>query len=294
MSVDPDARSAALLKGAIDTHIHTAPDIYPRSVTVVEAAQNAKAAGMGAILVKSHCTDTADRAELARSLTGFPVYGGVTLNYSVGGLNIHAVRESIRQGARQIWMPSTSACSFLQEAGSVPHLAKTLPVGVDGLRILQPDGQLLPEIQPILALIAQHDIGLATSHVYPREAIALVRAAKEAGIRRLTITHPHADFLGYEVEQMAELASLGGLLEFHYAFTTPAVRDPSPMADLARMIRTLGPEHCILATDGGQAVNPPPHEMLRRFIAGMLKEGFMDEEIHTMVVRNPSWIVGLN
>lgn len=97
MPVNLEARSKALLKGAIDTHIHTAPDIYPRSVTVVEAAHGARAAGMKAILVKSHCTDTSDRAELASKLTGFAVFGGVTLNYPVGGLNIHAVRESIRR-----------------------------------------------------------------------------------------------------------------------------------------------------------------------------------------------------
>jgi Family of unknown function (DUF6282) len=98
MPIDTEARSTSLLRGTLDIHMHTAPDIYPRSVTVPEAANQAKAAGMGAILVKSHCTDTSDRAELTRRLTGFPVYGGVTLNYSVGGLNVHAVREAIRQG----------------------------------------------------------------------------------------------------------------------------------------------------------------------------------------------------
>ena len=294
MPLNVDSRSKALLQGAIDTHIHTAPDIYPRSVTVLEAAQNAKSAGMRAILVKSHCTDTSDRAELSRILTGFPVYGGVTLNYPVGGLNIHAVRESIRQGSRQIWMPSTSAPSFLREADSVPHLAKTLPEGVEGITILKKNGQLVPEINPILALIAEHDIALATSHVYPSEALVLVRAAVKAGIRRITITHPHADFLGYTVDQMVKLSGMGGLLEFHFAFTTKAVRDPFSVADLAKTIRAAGPEHCILATDGGQAVNPPPHEMLRLFIAGMLEAGFSEDEIQTMTKHNPGWILGLS
>ena len=59
------------------------------------------------------------------------------------------------------------------------------------------------------------------------------------------------------------------------------------------MIRTLGPPHCIMATDGGQAVNPPPHEMLRLFIAGMLEAGFSEDEIHIMTVKNPGWILGI-
>ncbi len=293
MSINVDTRSKELLKGAIDTHIHTAPDIYPRSVTVHAAAQNAKEAGMRAILVKSHCTDTSDRAELTSQLTGFPVYGGVTLNYPVGGLNIHAVRESIRQGGKQIWMPSTSAPSFLRQANSVPHLAKTLPLGVGGITILQKNGQLAPEIKPILDLIAEHGISLASSHISPTEGLLLVKAARETGVKRITITHPHADFLHYTLDQMMELAHLGALLEFHFAFTTSAVRDPFSVADLAKTIRTIGPQHCILATDGGQAVNPPPHEMLRLFIAGMLEVGFSDDEIQTMTVQNPGWILGL-
>ena len=39
MSLNVDTRSKALLQGAIDTHMHTGPDIYPRSVTVIEAAK---------------------------------------------------------------------------------------------------------------------------------------------------------------------------------------------------------------------------------------------------------------
>ena len=294
MPVNVDTRSKELLKGAIDTHIHTAPDIYPRSVTVYEAAQNAKAAGMRAILVKSHCTDTSDRAELTRQLADFPVYGGVTLNYPVGGLNIHAVRESIRQGGKQVWMPSTSAIPFLREAETVPHLAKTLPLGVEGMTILQKDGQLAPEIKPILALIAKHDISLASSHVSPAEGLLLVKAAREAGVKRITITHPHAAFLGYSVDQMIELGRLGALLEFHYAFATKMMRTPTPVAELAKMIRRIGPEHFIMATDGGQAGNPPPHEMLRLFIAGMLESGFSEEEIQIMTIRNPGWVLNLS
>ena len=292
MPVNVDARSRALLRGAIDTHIHTAPDIYPRSVTVVEAAQNAKAAGMRAILVKSHSTDTSDRAELASKLTGFSVYGGVTLNYPVGGLNIHAVRESIRQGGKQIWMPSTSSRAFMQRADSVPTLAKSVPLGVPGM-LITANGKLLPEIGPILKLIAEQDIALASSHVFPAESLLLVKAARQAGVKRITITHPHASFLGYTMEQMLELGSLGAMLEFHFTFTTRAVEDTVPVGDLAKMIRTLGPPHCIMATDGGQAVNPPPHEMLRLFIAGMLEAGFSEDEIHIMTVKNPGWILGI-
>ncbi|MGE5253398.1 MAG: DUF6282 family protein [Planctomycetaceae bacterium] len=293
MPSDTKTRSTSLLRGAMDIHLHTAPDIYPRSVTVLEAANEAKAAGMGALLVKSHCTDTSDRAEIVRRLTGFPVYGGITLNYSVGGLNIHAVREAIRQGTREVWMPSTSARCYLRHAGTIPFLTGTLPVGAEGITILQENGQLVPEVHPILELIAEYDIALGTSHVSPLEALALVKVARSAGIQRIAVTHPNAEFLGYTLKEMSELAQMGSLLEFHYAFTTAVAQKPHSVADVAKMIRAIGPAHCILATDGGQSINPPPHEMLRRFIAGMLEAGFSDDEIRTMAVRNPGWILGL-
>jgi len=293
MPFDTETRSTSLLRGAMDIHMHTAPDIYPRSVTVLEAANQAKAAGMGAILVKSHCTDTSDRAELTRRLTGFPVYGGVTLNYSVGGLNVHAVREAIRQGAREVWMPSTSARCYLRHAGTIPYLAGTLPVGVEGITLLQENGQLVPEVHPILELIAEHDIAVGTSHVSPPEALVLVKTARAMGIKRIVVTHPHAEFLGYTLKEMSELAQLGSLLEFHYAFTTPVAQNPQSVADVAKIIRAIGPACCILATDGGQSSNPPPCEMLLRFIGGMLEAGFSDDEIRTMAVRNPGWILRL-
>ena len=294
MPLNIDSRSKALLQGAIDTHMHTAPDIYPRSVTVLEAAKNAKAAGMRAILVKSHCTDTSDRAELSRQLADFPVYGGVVLNYPVGGLNIHAVRESIRQGGKEVWMPSTSSRPYMKDAESIPFLAKSLPLGVEGITIFQKNGKLVPEIKPILSLVAENDIALGTSHVSPAEALALVKAARGAGVKRITVTHPHASFLAYTIDQMAELARLGSLLEFHFAFTTKITPNAPSVADLGKTIRAIGPEHCILATDGGQASNPPPHEMLRLFIAGILEAGFSEDEIQIMTKRNPAWILGLS
>jgi hypothetical protein len=51
---------------------------------------------MAAIAVKSHSTDTSAQAETASRRTGFPVVGGVALNYPVGGLNPYAVQESAR------------------------------------------------------------------------------------------------------------------------------------------------------------------------------------------------------
>ena len=284
--------SAELVRGAIDLHMHTAPDIYPRSVTTYEAAVQARAAGMRAIVVKSHSTDTAARAELVRDLTGLPVFGGIALNYPVGGLNPHAVLETVRQGGREVWMPTTSARHFLSHAANAPILREKAPLDTPGL-VASEQGRLLPEVEEILDLVAEHGLILSSGHLEPSETLLLFREARERGVERLVVTHPHAEFVGMSVEQMREAGELGALNEMHYAFTTPAIQPPQKLGDIVATIRAVGIEHCILATDGGQSINPPPVEMLRLFIDGLVELGFTRDEIVYMTAEAPGELLAL-
>jgi hypothetical protein len=276
-----------LLRGAVDLHIHTAPDIFPRSLDAIEAAEDAKAAGMAAIAVKSHSTDTSARAETASRRTGFPVTGGVALNYPVGGLNPYAVEECARQGGRIVWLPTLSARHFLAGADNVPVLRDRSPMGSEGIVVTAEDGTVKPEVEDILALVREHDMILCSGHVSPAEALSVFRRAKEIGIDRLVVTHPHAAFVGATAEEMTELAALGAMNEMHYAFVTPVIVPPQTISHLAGLVRAVGVESCYLATDGGQAVNPRPVEALRLFIEGMLAEGFSPDELRFMTADAP-------
>ncbi|WP_032402308.1 DUF6282 family protein [Rhodococcoides fascians] len=280
-------QSKELLRGAIDLHIHTAPDIFPRSVDAITAAEEARDAGMDAIVIKSHSTDTAARAETASRVTGFPVSGGIALNYPVGGLNPYAVLESAKQGGRIVWLPTLSARHFLAHADNVPVLEAESPVKSEGIVVADDNGQLKPEIEDILQLIKEHDLILCSGHVSPSEAVQVFRRAKDIGITRLVVTHPHAMFVGAQPEDMRELASLGAMNEMHYAFVTKVIVPPQTMAHIASVIRAVGVESCYLATDGGQKVNPNPAEALRLFIEGMLGEGFSKDEIRYMTAEAP-------
>jgi acetolactate synthase-1/2/3 large subunit len=283
-------RARALLQGAIDLHMHTAPDVFPRSVTDVEAAEQAKAAGMAAIVIKNHGESTATRATLASALAGFPVFGGIALNHPVGGLNPEAVRETFRAGGVEIWMPTVHAAHHLKSPDAVVLFASQADPGVRGISILE-GAEIKPEVSAIVELIAAHDGILSTGHVSPEEAITLVRAARDRGVERILVTHPHAVFLGYTLDELRTLVRLGAVLELHYAFTTRAVTQPNTIADLAGLIQAVGPDHCVLATDGGQAFNPPPVEMLRRFVEGLLREDIPETALDVMVRANPSRIL---
>ena len=255
-----EKRAKELLKGAVDFHIHTGPDIYPRLVNDIEVANQAKRAGMRAVLIKSHATVTADRAQIARAVTGFPVFGGVALNWYVGGLNKYAVECAAKLGARQVWMPTTHAANYLKYVDHVPMFAKAMPKDVKGISLFQGNGGLLPELTSILEVIAKNAMILATGHLSPAEGIALIREAKKAGVAKIVVTHPAATFTSYSVAQMREALDAGAnFLEHVFNDCTPQVADPIPASALGDAIKAIGPEHCIMSTASGKgddAVHP--------------------------------------
>ncbi len=290
----PEKKAKELLKGAVDFHIHTGPDIYPRLLNDIEVAKQAKKAGMRAVLIKSHTTITADRAQIARFSTGFPVFGGVALNWHLGGLNKYAVEGAAKMGAKEVWMPTTHAANYLKYVDHVPMFAKAMPKDVKGITILKEDGMLVPEIAPILEAIAKNEMILATGHLSPPEGIALIREAKKAGVGKIVVTHPVASFVNYSVDQMREALDAGATyLEHVFNDCTPQVADPLPPSALGYAIKAIGPELCIMSTDSGQVVNPPPVKVMTRYIQEMLEYGFSEKAIRLMTTKNPARILGL-
>mgnify|MGYP002153783220 CR=1 FL=1 len=286
-------RVNGLLRGSIDIHMHTAPDVHPRSVDDVEAATQAKAADMRAILIKSHHTNTSDRAQIASNVSGFPVFGAIALNHAVGGLNFHAVLAALEMDAREVWMPTINSVPFLRRASSVPALAKAIPAGTKGISILDEKGKMVPELHKIIELIAEHDVAIGTGHISQDETMVLVEEARRAGVKKILLTHPTIDFLAYSKEQMTRLARLDVLIEHDYVICTKQVSAPVPPRHLADAIKSVGAENCIMATDGGQKINPPPVTMLKQFISDMLQNGINEEEIRVMISENPARVLGL-
>lgn len=289
-----EGKVVGLLEGAVDLHIHSAPDVYPRILNDVELARHAKEMGMRAIVVKNHFVDTAGRAQLATAVADFPVFGGVALNLSVGGLNRHAVDMSLRLGAKIVWLPTLHARQFLANKSHVANLAAVLGDSLEGLYLLNDDGSLNKELYPIFDLIAQRDAVLATGHISIPEAMAVVRAAAERGVKKIVVTHPLASFVGYRVGDMKELLDLGATyLEHVYNDTTRQVGHPIKVRDLYEAIVTIGPEHTIMSTDAGQWLNPVPAQQMGIYIKDMLNLGVSEQAIRTMVADNPARMLGL-
>lgn len=266
------------LAAAIDLHIHTAPDVRPRSVTDLEAAQQARDAGMQAILIKSHVTCTADRAQIAETAVGgVHVFGGLVLNQQVGGLNPAAVEAALALGAAIVWLPTF---------GGQPRTGVTV-LDADGPRSAPMEPR--PVVREIMALVRDADRVLATGHIGFEESLAVVRTAWDMGLRKVLITHPEWPGLDFGIGQLSSLVGAGVFFEHCYL----NARDRAGLERIAAQIRAVGVESTVLTTDLGQAGNPSPVQGMRSYIGGLLGLGFSPAEVDRMARQNPAGLLGL-
>ncbi|MEV7621792.1 DUF6282 family protein [Actinoplanes sp. NPDC089786] len=292
----PSETARRITAGAYDTHVHVAPDVMKRLVDDVTLAQRCAETGLAGFVLKSHYVPTAERAEVVRgTVPGVDVLGAITLNASVGGLNPVAVEIAGRQGARVVWLPTVD-CRNQRESraqapeGAVPPMWAQLQDDLAEQGIMAPaidvvgeDGQVVPALRQVLALIAKHDMVLATGHLSGPEIKAAVEAAADAGVRRIVVTHPEFTSQRIPVEAQRELAERGALME--RCFTTPHSGKISWEQWYAH-IREVGPEHSVLSSDLGQPFNPPVEDGLALLADRLLDNGFTEDEIHTMAVVN--------
>jgi hypothetical protein len=277
--------------GSIDMHMHPGLTKGLSRVDVIEAATQARDAGMKAIVFKSHDFTAAVALFVNRIVQGIKIVGSICLDYEIGGVNIHAVEKAIQFGAKIVWMPTFSS------SNSINMMRKQgLPLKGEGFSILDKSGRLVPEIGPVLSLIQQNDMVLATGHISPQEIFALITAARNIGIKKIIVTHPtDKEFMEkvLTLEEMQQLAKSGVFMEFTIIGILPNEFCHDP-AQLAKTIKTIGAEHCILSTDLGQPQNPTPVEGMRLFIATMLHHGLIPDEINLLLKKNPSALLGLD
>ncbi len=297
-----EAQVRELLKGAFDTHIHSAPDVLPRKFDDIDLAKRTREAGMAGFVLKSHYICTADRATLINKMfPGVTAYGAIALNNSVGGLNPLAVDIAGRLGNKVVWLPSVDSANELEnvagqkDESKLPYwmsIARELRAhGIAGewLEVTDEHGNVTPETRQVLDVIADHDMVLATSHIRPSAMLPVVKAAREAKVQRIVITHPEFPTTLLSIDEQKELARYN--VYFERCYTTPAT-NKIPWETVYANVRHVGPSSTILATDLGQTTNPHVVEGLGIFINNMLDNGFSQSEVRQMVHTNPGNLLG--
>lgn len=268
------------LDGVIDIHVHSAPDNVERSIDSIDVATLARDRGMRAIVLKSHYEPTATMAYIVRkAVPGIEVFGGIDLNLSVGGMNAVAVEHMTQVSGgygRMVWMSTFDAENQVRVSRDNRPFVRVAR-----------DGQLLPEVKDVIAVIAKRNLVLATGHTSPDEALLLVREGRRQGVRHMVITHAMQTPVLMNVAQMQAAAKEGAFIEF----VSGSIAGPAGAAKVdayADAIRKVGAEFCILSSDLGQKGNALPPDGLAAFFAALGARGLTAAQIDVMSKRNPA------
>lgn len=273
----------------------------------MEAGEALRQEGMGGAVLKSHYFSTVPFVKMAHERGFDNVWGSVTLNHYLGGLNPFALRASLgmqhngRQLLKMVWMPTVHAAAHLAVRKADGEKYDVPPEWTGGLITGTPveqvppicltDGTVQKDLKEILRIIADNDLILATGHISKEEVFHVVPLARSLGVEKIILTHPAYETTELTVEEILRLTALGGVYaEESYALMP--IDDLTP-TDVAAYIRGVGAEHTIMTTDLGQRNRMSCGEGMTLFASLMEAEGISADDIRIMAVDNPRKLLGL-
>jgi hypothetical protein len=279
------------MQGAVDVHLHSEPDLFPRIADDVGVARHAASLGLRAISLKCHSERTTSRAYMTmQQVPGIQVVGGIVLNRAVGGINPDAVEAALQLGARHVWMPTVDAAFHARTFGSTgayDKQASTVARSADtGIEVFDDAGKPIEGLFDVLDLIAQHRAILSTCHLSVPEIVKLVPAARERGVEKIMITHPFFKVPALDLDTLKSLVDQGAYAEFGYCTISP-MWNHATLVRQVEAIEALGAQRCILMSDGGQRHNPMPAECLRVFAQSVYESGVSEDDVQRMIKHNP-------
>lgn len=293
--------SRRLMQGAIDLHCHSGPSVMPRYCDHHEAMHEASEAGLRALLIKDHYYSVTPVTEMLNKHfkhLNVQLLSGVPLNNQSGGLNIYAVEHGIALGAKLVWMPTFSSANHIAHHKSdanfkFPKSEKRMMASTP-LSVLDADGKLLPEVGPILDMIADNDVVLSSGHLHISEIYPLFEEAKKRGVKRLLTNHP-TYIVDADLDDIRRLVAMNVYIEHSMCMFAENSKfkfyDPETLRSL---IEAGTVERTILGSDLGQAGNPTIAEGFRNVIEICLDLGYSEAEVRKMTSTNAAELMGLD
>ena len=317
-----------LLVGAIDSHVHAGPVLgsNPGHLDPIQAAIDARDAGMRSLVyydVFGWASGTAWMVN--RHVPGITTFGGYLMNSCHGGMNPRAVRTALNLEGGCRFISFGSHCTYYSASREATLIdGKPVPLKDAYPKFRQEElsravcipleDPIPPQLDEILSMVAEKpEVYLNTGHVSPQEAVRIVELAKRYGIKKVLIAHPARRAM--TIQQQKWAASQGAFLEgyagdlffpdtphTHY-YVEPEYMDRTCELDYytqvetfthwMRVIREVGPEHFVLATDYGIRSSPTPAQGMRLLISMLLDYEFTPEQIRQMTALNPACLIGL-
>ena len=275
------------LKGAIDVHVHADPcSLILRAQDYTEVAIECARAGMRAVVRKDHTYSTVGEAQAVQRHIDhlfdsgalgnrIEVYGGIPTRFAAEPA---LIRDALRlKTLKEIWM---------NPVNGVPL--------VDGARVK-------PEVVDLIKLAKEHGIGLnlgppnhsaAYDGIDDYDGLApLVEAVAKIGCPAC-LDHPLSSYNIDEIDKLTPPGVFAGLFCFPSlpSIIKGPLADPQETFDL---VRRLGPERCVVASDVGTMLEPSTLESMRLMIRFLSALGLSARDIDLMLKVNPAKLIGL-
>ena len=281
------------LQGVIDMHVHSNPDIRHRAYDDFELMEAGIRVGARAIVIKTHQGTTVDRAFLCnrhneiihQGDNDFTMFGSVTMNRQMGGINPWAVESGLKLGAKVIWLPTQSARNNMLKQNQDPS---DCVEGVQG-------GKVVPELLTIFRLVKDYDVVLGTGHVSPEECFRVVEAARDAGVKKLVVTHPEWWMVGMSLEDQVRIVKdYDVILEHCFAQPMGGGKYKSNLPMNLEAVKACGYKNVMVSTDGGQVENPDWEIALEQYMQYLSDHGVGEDELRYMTHDIQAGLLGID
>ena len=280
------------LQGVIDMHVHSNPDIRHRAYDDFELMEAGIRAGARAIVIKTHQGTTVDRAFLCnrhneivhQGDNDFTMFGSVTMNRQMGGINPWAVESGLKLGAKVIWLPTQSARNNMLKQNQDPS----------GCVEVVRDGKVVPELSDIFRLVKDYDVVLGTGHVSPEECFRVVEAARDAGVKKLVVTHPEWWMVGMSLEDQVRIVKdYDVILEHCFAQPMGGGKYKSNLPMNLEAVEACGYKNVMVSTDGGQVENPNWEIALEQYMQYLSDHGVGEDALRYMTHDIQAGLLGI-
>ena len=281
------------LQGVIDMHVHSNPDIRHRAYDDFELMEAGIRVGARAIVIKTHQGTTVDRAFLCnrhneiihQGDNDFTMFGSVTMNRQMGGINPWAVESGLKLGAKVIWLPTQSERNNKLKQNQDPS---------DCVEVVQ-GGKVVPELLTIFRLVKDYDVVLGTGHVSPEECFRVVEAARDAGVKKLVVTHPEWWMVGMSLEDQVRIVKdYDVILEHCFAQPMGGGKYKSNLPMNLEAVKACGYKNVMVSTDGGQVENPNWEIALEQYMQFSSDHGVGEDELQYMTHDIQAGLLGID
>lgn len=285
------AQMESLMQGSIDIHAHGGSEPFERIMMEDQMVRECMDAGMKAVVIKTWFTPSASRNALLmkeaerysqeKGIEPLKIFGGITLNASVGGINPDAVRRCLRfPGMKYVWLPMVDSYHHRRVAFD--------DLSGQGLHIVDEHGHPLPEVKEVIRICADNNLTLASGHYPCQETGAVMDEALRCGVKHLEIVHPAHMHSKHSIAQMREAASKGIKLMLSGLGTLVFPAHESGPVYAVEVIRQVGAENLVYGSDFGQIHTLPHVDGARWMIKMLLAWGATLDEIRTVFHTAPA------